>query len=65
MKADNTITGTSDFVYQLVLSRTYYKVWILSVIGGTMNRVIFLLAAADTFLCRPMRLKIWDQNPKS
>ena len=28
-----------------------YKVWILSVIGGTMNRVIFLLAAADTFLC--------------
>ena len=28
-----------------------YKVWILSVIGGPMNRVIFLLAAADTFLC--------------
>ena len=39
--------------------------WVLSVIGGTMNHMIFLLAAADTFLCRPMRLKIWDQNPKS
>ena len=23
MKADNTITGTSDFVYKLILSRTY------------------------------------------
>ena len=42
-----------------------YKVWILSVIGGTMNHVIFLLAAADTHLCRPMRLKIWNQNPKN
>ena len=39
--------------------------WILAVIGGTMNHMIFLLAAADTFLCRPMRLKIWNQNPKS
>ena len=42
-----------------------YKLWILSVIGGTMNRVIFPSATADTFLCRPMRLKILNQNPKS